>query len=145
MDPAILDSHLTKLIESYTLRGDTILVHCRGGVGRAGIIACCWMLKLGLCGWIDPSPGKCDAPTEPIISGDITSGQTPEGEPVSREKMLLVERLISVVRRRRSLKAIETYEQVKFLVEYVEFLGHQAALKTSFSADVFAAWGTQVD
>ena len=36
--------------------------------------------------------------------------------------MRLVERVISVVRRRRSPKAIETYEQVKFLVDFVEHL-----------------------
>ena len=145
MDPAVLDSHLTKLIETYTMRGDAILVHCRGGVGRAGIIACCWMLKLGLCGWTDPPPGECDTSTEFMVSRDIAPSQTLEGEQVSQEKMRLIERLISVVRRRRSLKAIETYEQVRFLVEYVEFLGHQVALKTSFSGDVFAAWDAQVD
>lgn len=33
-----------------------------------------------------------------------------------------VKDVISLVRRRRSLKAIETYEQVKFLVEYVDYL-----------------------
>ena len=33
-----------------------------------------------------------------------------------------VRRVIGIVRSRRSTKAIETYEQVKFLVEYVEYL-----------------------
>ncbi|KAI1796336.1 phosphatases II [Ganoderma leucocontextum] len=145
MDPAVLDSHLTKLIESYTLHGDAILVHCRGGVGRAGIIACCWMLKLGLCGWTEPLPGEYDASAGPTVFGDIVPGHALEGEQVSGETMRLVERLISVVRRRRSLKAIETYEQVKFLVEYVEFLRDQAASRTSFSGDLFAAWDAQVD
>ncbi len=78
MDPAVLDSHLTKLIESYTLRGDAILVHCRGAVGRAGIIACCWMLKLGLCGWIEHPPQEHDTTAEPTVSGDIVTDQVLE-------------------------------------------------------------------
>lgn len=41
---------------------------------------------------------------------------------VRRETVELVERIIAVVRRRRSVKAIETYEQVHFLVEFVEYL-----------------------
>src|ERR1700723_700055 len=56
LEPATLDSYLTRLIGSYTQQGIPILVHCRGGVGRAGLIACCWILKLGLCGWIDTEP-----------------------------------------------------------------------------------------
>lgn len=35
---------------------------------------------------------------------------------------MLVEKVIAVVRRRRSVKAIETYEQVRFLVEFVEWM-----------------------
>lgn len=35
--------------------------------------------------------------------------------------MQLVERVISIIRRRRSPKAVETYEQVRFLVDFVEF------------------------
>ncbi|KAI0356307.1 phosphatases II, partial [Trametes cingulata] len=120
-DPALLDSHLSKLIEAYTLRGFAILVHCRGGVGRAGIIACCWMLKLGLCGWLD-------------------------AEGVDPGTMRLIERMIAVVRRRRSPKAIETYEQVKFLADYIEFLREQAQPKrTSLSSDWFADWDLRVE
>ncbi|TBU40914.1 phosphatases II [Dichomitus squalens] len=144
MAPSDLDSHLSKLIESYTLRGRAILVHCRGGVGRAGVIACCWMLKLGLCGWTIPPHGVGDtSQAAPVSSGDVSCQE--RSERVSRETMRLVERLISVVRRRRSLKAIETYEQVKFLVDYVEFLREQASSGSSFSADLFANWGAQVE
>ncbi|TBU22851.1 phosphatases II [Dichomitus squalens] len=144
MAPSDLDSHLSKLIESYTLRGRAILVHCRGGVGRAGVIACCWMLKLGLCGWTVPPHGVGDtSQAAPVSSGDVSCQE--RSERVSRETMRLVERLISVVRRRRSLKAIETYEQVKFLVDYVEFLREQASSGSSFSADLFANWGAQVE
>ncbi|KAI0371045.1 phosphatases II [Pilatotrama ljubarskyi] len=120
-DPALLDSHLSKLIETYTLRGSAILVHCRGGVGRAGIIACCWMLKLGLCGWLDSE-------------GAVAS------------TMRLIERMIAVVRRRRSPKAVETYEQVKFLVDYINFLREQAQpQRTSIASDWFADWDLRIE
>jgi protein-tyrosine phosphatase len=99
------DAHLTRLISVYTLAGVPVLAHCRGGVGRAGLVACCWMLKLGLCGW---------APTR-----DNT--ESADGQ-VRRDTLEQVERAIGIVRRRRSLKAIETYEQVKFLVCYVDYL-----------------------
>ncbi|KAH9083895.1 phosphatases II [Lactarius deliciosus] len=100
------DTHLTRLISVYTLAGVPVLAHCRGGVGRAGLVACCWMLKLGLCGWV-PTTDNSDA-------GD-------EGQ-VRRDTLEQAEKVIGVVRRRRSLKAIETYEQVKFLVGYVDYL-----------------------
>ncbi|PIL34093.1 hypothetical protein GSI_03804 [Ganoderma sinense ZZ0214-1] len=146
IDPAVLDFHLTKLIGTYTLRGDAILVHCRGGVGRAGIIACCWMLKLGLCGWMsEPLPVDRDASAESPASEDSIVDQAPEGEQVDAEIMCLVKRLIMVVRTRRSLKAVETYEQVKFLVEYVQFLRSRGVSRTAFSGDLFASWDAQVD
>ena len=44
-----------------------------------------------------------------------------EGQ-VRRDTLEQVEKVIGVVRRRRSLKAIETYEQVKFLAGYVDYL-----------------------
>lgn len=112
LSPQSLDESLTKLIDGYTLRGVSILVHCRGGLGRAGLVACCWALKIGLCGWINvdlsvsPSPGEAD--------GMETH--------VRRDTLQLVERAITVVRRRRSVKAVETLEQVRFLTEYVDYL-----------------------
>lgn len=39
---------------------------------------------------------------------------------IRRDTMQLVERALSVIRRRRSPKAVETYEQVRFLVDFVE-------------------------
>jgi hypothetical protein len=154
------------------------LVHCRGGVGRAGLIACCWMLKMGLCGWIrrmefpplehpfqsffdnnaleaspdlvngnadpigPPSNGTLSAPPWPQngstsnhSNSTADSNQPRESSPEKRpngiphtlalvrlDTMDLVERAIRVVRRRRSVKAIETFEQVHFLVQFVEFL-----------------------
>lgn len=49
-----------------------------------------------------------------------------EADGVRRDTFQLVERAITLVRRRRSYKAIETFEQVKFLVDYVEFLREKA-------------------
>ncbi len=66
------------------------------------------MLKLGLCGWASASN-----------TGPVDEGQ------VRRDTLEQVERAIGIVRRRRSLKAIETYEQVKFIVGYVDFLRHR--------------------
>lgn len=112
LSPSGLDAHLHKLITSYTMRGVPILVHCRGGVGRAGLVACCWALKLGLCGWIETGAG-------------------PPGM-IRRDTLQLVERMIDSLRRRRSVKAIETYEQVKFLVDYVEFLRERSVHVEAF-------------
>ncbi|KAF9222636.1 phosphatases II [Gyrodon lividus] len=127
LSPESLDADLHRIIERYTLQGISVLVHCRGGVGRAGLFACCWMLKLGLCGWIetDVGPRPAGASTEP----EVKDGDTPEkmfqwdsNTVVRRDTLQLVERAIGVVRRRRSVKAIETLEQVQFLVEYVDYL-----------------------
>lgn len=115
LSPQSLDADLDRIIERYTLQGISVLVHCRGGVGRAGVFACCWMLKLGLCGWIEtdvlPTTTSDDAPPE--WNTDTI---------VRRGTLQLVERAIEVARRRRSVKAIETLEQVQFLVEYVDYL-----------------------
>jgi protein-tyrosine phosphatase len=107
ISPAYLDAHLNQIMDQYTLQGSSVLVHCRGGVGRAGVVACCWLMKLGVCGWVDdPSPAN--------LQETYTAVE-------------FVERVITYVRRRRSPKAIETYEQVQFLVEYVEFLRSTSA------------------
>lgn len=112
-----------------------MLVHCRGGVGRAGVVACCWIIKLGLCGWIETDAEL--SPTSSLLSSSVSApkclsgpGTSPIGEThghtkagVSRYNTVhFVERVIAVVRRRRSIKAVETYEQVKFLVDFVEYL-----------------------
>ncbi|PCH43841.1 phosphotyrosine protein [Wolfiporia cocos MD-104 SS10] len=110
------DIQLVQLINTYTLRGQHILAHCRGGVGRAGLIASCWILRLGLCGWVDSVPTLPDATMEQ------------QDAPLSRrDTTMLVKRVINIVRRRRSPKAIETYEQVRFLVDFVELLRARAS------------------
>lgn len=169
LDAGVLNAHIDHIINQYTLRGISILVHCRGGVGRAGLVACCWMLKMGLCGWIrrieyppighpyhtlfnnstleispDPPNGNADpfaamnGTSSPHTNGSgsnngilnisqnkaMPSRVQPQHIPglVRLDTMDLVERAIRVVRRRRSVKAIETFEQVHFLVQFVEFL-----------------------
>ncbi|PSS30946.1 hypothetical protein PHLCEN_2v2515 [Hermanssonia centrifuga] len=123
------DEHLTRLIDAYTLQGIPVLVHCRGGVGRAGLVACCWTLKLGLCGWIDTQPDvqpqqQHTSRFSYIAPEDLPP--LPPSETVRRDTLQLVERVISLVRRRRSLKVVETFEQVRFLVDYVEHLRGRA-------------------
>ncbi|KIK33359.1 hypothetical protein CY34DRAFT_813681 [Suillus luteus UH-Slu-Lm8-n1] len=126
LSPQSLDESLTKLIDGYTLRGASILVHCRGGLGRAGLVACCWALKIGLCGWINVDLSVSPSPSpSPIPSLSPSLGEDADGvgiEHVRRDTLQLVERAITVVRRRRSVKAVETLEQVRFLTEYVDWL-----------------------
>ena len=181
----MLSDQLDFLIQKYTLLGHNILVHCRGGVGRAGLVACCWMLKMGLCGWIQEAPVNGhghvhvmngvngvnrpqprvkttavaffhtingDAPTSapappsndhsalphpattadsrpptrpgtPLLSAPVPApAPPPPPPPIQWDTVDLVERVVRVVRWRRSVKAIETYEQVRFLVEFVEYM-----------------------
>ncbi|KZT04610.1 phosphatases II [Laetiporus sulphureus 93-53] len=123
------DEQLGMLIENYTLRGLPMLVHCRGGVGRAGLVACCWMLKLGLCGWIETAPALACPITDGNHNPKIGQGTTP----IRRDTMQMVERVITVVRRQRSPKAVETYEQVQFLTDFVELLRAKSKLANTVS------------
>lgn len=100
--PEVLDAHLSTLITRYTLQGKNCLVHCRGGVGRAGLFACSWMIKLGLL-------------------GNIISIQDPNNRTLDNE-MKIVEKVIQVIRKRRSAKAIETPQQVQFILQYIHWL-----------------------
>ncbi|KAE8269205.1 hypothetical protein A4X09_0g3144 [Tilletia walkeri] len=43
-----LDERVGEVIQGWSMQGYDVLVHCRGGVGRAGLFACAWMLKMGL-------------------------------------------------------------------------------------------------
>lgn len=109
--PDILDGHLSYLITRYTLKGKSVLVHCRGGVGRAGLFACSWMIKLGLLG--------------DIINIHDPTNRTLDGE------MNVVEKVITVIRKRRSAKAIETPQQVQFILQYVHWLSSNGRLTTA--------------
>jgi protein-tyrosine phosphatase len=37
--------HILDGVESIVESGANVLCHCRGGVGRAGLIACCFLLR----------------------------------------------------------------------------------------------------
>ncbi|KIJ36751.1 hypothetical protein M422DRAFT_179064 [Sphaerobolus stellatus SS14] len=126
ISPAFIDYHLTNIIHQYTLQGVPVLVHCRGGVGRAGLVACCWILKLGLCGWLNHQQPH-QQQQQPGVGSQYDPQYQPDNSPphgmkIRGDTISLVERVISVMRRRRSVKAIETYEQVRFLVEFVEWM-----------------------
>ncbi|KAG6891736.1 hypothetical protein C0992_006156 [Termitomyces sp. T32_za158] len=131
LSPASLDANLTKIITTYTLRGVPVLVHCRGGVGRAGVIACCWLIRLGLCGWIEPRTSSSPDHTQ---RGSSRSRSQDEIESTAnplkprQDTILFVQKVIAVARRRRSMKAVETYEQVCFLVDFVEYLRNKPFL-----------------
>ncbi|KAE9401597.1 phosphatases II [Gymnopus androsaceus JB14] len=129
LSPDLLDKELTTLIQNYTLRGIPVLVHCRGGVGRAGVISACWISKLGLCGWL----GDVSSPvtsTSKSLSSTTLSDAAPEKTQnlINQDALELVEKVIAVVRRRRSVKAIETFEQAQFLIDFIEHLRLKTAL-----------------
>ncbi|KAJ3530478.1 hypothetical protein NM688_g7703 [Phlebia brevispora] len=128
-DIAAFDNHLLHIINTYTLRGIPVLVHCRGGIGRAGLVACSWIIRLGLCGCVDT---QCDAQPASMLACKVLEDlpSIPPTAIVKRDTLELLERIITLVRRRRSLKAVETFEQVKFLVEYVEFLRNRVVRDT---------------
>ncbi|CAG8687212.1 10841_t:CDS:2, partial [Ambispora leptoticha] len=78
-----LEDIITKL-DNHIENERRVLAHCRGGVGRAGLIACCWLLKRRYCH--------------------------------------SAERSIQMVRMRRSPKAIETMQQVDFIMQYANYI-----------------------
>ncbi|EGG01443.1 uncharacterized protein MELLADRAFT_79033 [Melampsora larici-populina 98AG31] len=119
-----IDRVIQIVLENWTMKGYDVLCHCRGGVGRAGLVACCWMLKIGLIN--KPIHDiEHDHPRMDLANfNPATKGQTPH--PVPRNSVLVqVEKVIEVIRRRRSVKAIETPQQVHFIMEYADWLDHQ--------------------
>ncbi|KAI0790681.1 hypothetical protein C8Q75DRAFT_760191 [Abortiporus biennis] len=153
LDAAVLNDHLSRLIETYTLNGHHTLVHCRGGVGRAGLIACCWLLKLGLCGWIDIQPesnrGTAFTPPKELQHSSSSPTDTLLRETlVPKETLQLLERLLCVVRRQRSLKAVETFEQVIFLIHFIEYLRSKAETRegsVSATDNYLEDWDVDLD
>lgn len=69
------------------------------------------MIRLGLCGWFDQGT-------------PASFHLTTQDKARDQDTIAFVEKVIALVRRRRSMKAIETYEQVEFLVNYVDHLRH---------------------
>ncbi|WOO80260.1 uncharacterized protein LOC62_03G003770 [Vanrija pseudolonga] len=139
----LFDAQVSLIATKYTLKGINVLVHCRGGIGRAGLTACAWAIKMG---FVQPHPTLAAAAEQATVvsaaaaaarsgskSGRKSSKlvpQTPSG-PNSEEEhcvvMSVVERVIAMIRSRRGLKAIETYEQVQFLATYVAWLRETTA------------------
>jgi protein-tyrosine phosphatase len=40
---------ISKLDRIINQNGENVLVHCRGGIGRAGLVACSWLLSNNYC------------------------------------------------------------------------------------------------
>jgi protein-tyrosine phosphatase len=206
---SLFDAQINLIATRYTLRGINVLVHCRGGVGRAGLTACAWAIKMG---HVQPHPSlgvveqrameqareraeqvlaqqrrveqqqqqqsatptargykgfslfprsassqtfnaaaaASSLPMDRAASGRYTSSTAGNADPGSfgtattdhnapaptpdvptlalpaelehQIVMSTVERVIAMIRARRGLKAIESFEQVQFLVEYVRWL-----------------------
>ncbi|TKY88130.1 hypothetical protein EX895_002840 [Sporisorium graminicola] len=154
-----MDAAMTSIVTDCTMKGTNVLVHCRGGVGRAGLIACSWLLKMGFVGEqskrglemdVDLEAEKLDGHGSSreiverstsahshgaIVNSTGSDGKQQEQEESECETILdTVSCLIDTIRRRRSPKAIETAEQVRFLVEYVTFLHRQERLKASYDS-----------
>lgn len=110
-DVIATDEAISCVVDDYTLRGIHVLVHCRGGVGRAGLIACAWMLKLGLV------RSDCDEKVfRQMLAGKTDVLLQPSEVTRNHEDVRqTITRLVETIRRRRSPKAIETAEQVLFL------------------------------
>ncbi|KAI8072129.1 protein-tyrosine phosphatase-like protein [Gilbertella persicaria] len=79
--------NVVKKVNVEISQGHHVLAHCRGGVGRAGLFAGCWLLENLLC--------------------------------------KSVERTVSLLRERRSAKAIETYAQAEYLIRYAMALNQR--------------------
>jgi hypothetical protein len=81
------------------------------------------MVRLGLCGWFEEvehrSVSTADDNGDTIIKVTRNIDHVRGGYSNTID---FIRSVIALVRRRRSMKAIETYEQVEFLVDYVEHL-----------------------
>ncbi|WVN90678.1 uncharacterized protein L203_105920 [Cryptococcus depauperatus CBS 7841] len=128
----LFDAQVTLIVTRYSLQGVNVLVHCRGGVGRAGITACAWAIKMG---FVQPHPSlaiveeasRRRSSTFNNSSSSISSATSaPPAELEHQIVMSIVERVIAMIRCRRGLKAIESYEQVQFLARYVASLRENA-------------------
>ncbi|GMK53800.1 hypothetical protein CspeluHIS016_0103860 [Cutaneotrichosporon spelunceum] len=124
----LFDAQVSLIAERYTLQGINVLVHCRGGIGRAGLTACAWAIKMG---FVQPHPSLANTvskPTEPCSSSSKKKPKSrsavvaPANEDERQIVMSIVERVIAMIRSRRGLKAIESMEQVQFLSTYVTWL-----------------------
>ncbi|ODO10318.1 hypothetical protein I350_02547 [Cryptococcus amylolentus CBS 6273] len=144
----LFDSQVALIAQKYTLQGINVLVHCRGGIGRAGMTACAWAIKMG---FVQPHPSltiveeaarrhaahTARSALNPSSASFTSSSSLPRTAPAPGPAaipaelehqiiMSIVERVIAMIRCRRGLKAIESYEQVQFLRRYVGWLREKA-------------------
>jgi len=119
------------------------LLQPTGGVGRAGLTASAWAIKMG---FVPPHPSlslieeaanrQAHEKAQQDQAGQAHTGglpglhdQAPQVQvnpeiPAELEHqivMSIVERVIAMIRSRRGLKAIESFEQVQFLASYVKW------------------------
>jgi hypothetical protein len=102
-----------------------VLTRLSGGVGRAGLTASAWAIKMG---YVPPHPSL-------QIAADASKDRS-EALPAELEHqvvMSMVERVIAMIRCRRGLKAIESFEQVHFLAAYVAWLRERSCSSTMMS------------
>ncbi|CAO1638079.1 unnamed protein product [Parajaminaea phylloscopi] len=99
----LLDAWLNEIIVNCTLKGVNVLVHCRGGVGRAGTLAACWLIKMG---FVDEFRSEAE--------------RSARGHTWPCQELLW--QCLQVVRLRRSAKAIETAEQAAFVASYAQYV-----------------------
>ncbi|KAG0142975.1 hypothetical protein CROQUDRAFT_673235 [Cronartium quercuum f. sp. fusiforme G11] len=121
-----IDNLLQTVLRKWTFNGHHVLCHCRGGVGRAGLVACCWLIKIGLI--------NLPIHSNVIYSTFIHNGVLHQQESQSQDVLLQVEKVIEVIRRRRSVKAIETPQQVHFILEYATWLANHKIKQISSSS-----------
>jgi hypothetical protein len=106
------------------------LIILTGGVGRAGLTASAWAIKMG---FVAPHPSLtlvAEAAVRQAQQHAASQGLKPPPAasvelPAALEHqivMSIVERVIAMIRARRGLKAIESFEQVQFLASYVRWI-----------------------
>jgi hypothetical protein len=47
---ACMRAEMARVVQGYTLKSEDMLVHCQGELSRAGVVAGCWQLRLGVPG-----------------------------------------------------------------------------------------------
>lgn len=125
----MFDSQVELICQNYTLEGINVLVHCRGGVGRAGLTASAWAIKMG---FVAPHPSLQLVADASSASRPLPSELRPLPSELEHQMVMsVVERVIAMIRSRRGLKAIESFEQVQFLAIYTAWLRRQVAPTTA--------------
>lgn len=127
----LLSSILYRVLTSLSTAAVGFSIQTRtdelGGIGRAGLTACAWAIKMG---FVQPHPSLSISKPDPKPSSSRKSKSRPAVPSNEEERaivMSMVERVIAMIRCRRGLKAIESMEQVQFLATYTTWLRECAA------------------